>query len=88
MKLTFETKEIVGNYKAVAGGSRNKQKQGMGGKQAGRVSQGGTKTVFMMPQIVNQVSNFLLLAHSSSEMNTGFIISHLPILQTELRLVK
>lgn len=41
------------------------------------MSQGGTKTVFMIPQIVNPGSNFLLLVHSTNEVNTGFI-SHFP----------
>lgn len=43
------------------------------------VSQGGTKSVFMIPQIVNPGSNFLV--HSANEVNTGFI-SHFPMLQT------
>lgn len=54
------------------------------------MSQGGTKTVFMIPQIVNPGSNFLLLVHSTNEVNTGFI-SHFPVLQTrptKPRLVK
>lgn len=41
------------------------------------MSQGGTKTVFMILQIVNPGSNFLLLAHSNYEVNTEFI-SHFP----------
>lgn len=41
------------------------------------VSQSGTKTTFMMPQIVNPGSNFLLLLHSTSLVNN----SHLPMLK-------
>ncbi len=48
-------------------------------REANRVSQGGTKTVFMIPQIVNPGSNFLPLVHSTNEVNTGFI-SHFPML--------
>lgn len=62
-------------------GSKIKQKRKKREKQTGkhRVYQGGTKTAFMIPQIVNPGSNFLLLLHCTSEVNTWFIL-HFPVL--------
>ena len=55
-------------------------KRKKGGKQRGkRVSQGGTKTVFMILQIVNPASNFLPRVRSSNEV-AFFFPPHLPVL--------
>lgn len=60
--------------RAVAREAELSQKRQKSGKQSGkhRVSQGGTKTVFMIPQIVNPGSNFLLV-HSTNEVCAKFI---------------
>ena len=79
---SIETEGRIVKDRAMAGEAKIKQKRKKRGKQRSkhRVSQGGTKTVFMIPQIVNPGSNFLLLVHTSTnEVSAGFI-SHFPVL--------
>lgn len=49
-------------------GKGRKIKQERKKTETNTVSQGGTKPVFMIPQIVNPGSNFLLLVHSTNEV--------------------